>query len=93
MRRTVTLTHYALKLSILEWSATKRMADNIKEGKEEEFEFDLNIGCTFSYELLARYSLPCKHWMYTSVVEGSPLPLSLFYLHWHFNGPAVLYDR
>ena len=55
------LTYYALELTILKWSATKRMADNIKEGKEEEFEFDLDIGCTFSCELLARYSLPCRY--------------------------------
>src|ERR1700734_3498404 len=48
------LTHYALELSIPEWSATKRMADNIEEGKEEEFEFDPNVGCTFGCELPAR---------------------------------------
>jgi hypothetical protein len=41
------LTHYALELSIPEWSATKRMADDIEEGKEEEFEFDPNEGCKF----------------------------------------------
>jgi hypothetical protein len=55
------LTHYALELSILEWSATKRMADNIEEGKEEEFEFDPNKGCKFGCELPARYCLPCRH--------------------------------
>jgi hypothetical protein len=84
--------HYALELSIPEWSATKRMADNIKEGKEEEFEFDPNVGCTFGCELPARYSLPCRHWMYTSIVEDCPLPLSLFHPRWHFDGLAVLYN-
>jgi hypothetical protein len=39
----------------------ERIADDIKKGKEEEFEFDPNIDCTFNYKLLARYSLPCKH--------------------------------
>jgi hypothetical protein len=87
------LIHYALELSILEWSTTKRMANNIEEGKEEEFEFNPNIGCTFGCELLTRYGLPCKHWMYTSVVEDSPLPLSLFHPCWHFDGPAVLYSH
>jgi hypothetical protein len=55
------LTHYALKLSIIEWSTIKRIADDIEEGKEEEVEFDRNVGCTLSCKLLARYSLPCRH--------------------------------
>jgi hypothetical protein len=33
--------HYTLDLSSREWSTIKRMADDIEEGKEEEFEFDL----------------------------------------------------
>jgi hypothetical protein len=37
------------------------MADDIEEGKEEEFDFDPNQGYTFYYELLARYGLPCRH--------------------------------
>jgi hypothetical protein len=55
------LTHYALELSIREWSVTKRMTDNIEEGKEDEFEFDPDKGCTLGCELPARYSLPCRH--------------------------------
>jgi hypothetical protein len=73
------LTHYALELSISEWSTTKRMADDIEEGKEEEFEFDPNEGCKFGCELPTRYCLPCRHWMYASVVKETPLPLSLFH--------------
>jgi hypothetical protein len=72
---------YALELSIKEWSATKRMADDIEEGKEEEFYFDVDKGCTFGCELLVRFGLLCRHWMYTSVVEECPLPLSLFHSH------------
>jgi hypothetical protein len=49
--------HYALKLTIPEWSATKRMADEIEAGDTEEFGFDLNEGCTFRYKLLACFSL------------------------------------
>jgi hypothetical protein len=48
------LTQYALELLIQEWSTTKRMADDIEEGKEEKFEFDLDKGCTFGCELPAR---------------------------------------
>jgi len=46
--------HYMLKLTI------KRIVNNIKEGKEEKFKFNLNISCTFGYKLLARYSLPLQ---------------------------------
>jgi hypothetical protein len=68
------------------------MADNIEEGKEEEFEFDPNNGYTFGCELPTRFYLPCRHWMYTSMVEEVPLPLSLFYPRWLFDGLAVLKD-
>jgi hypothetical protein len=86
------LTHYALELTSREWSATKQMADDIEEGKEEEFKFDLDMGCSFGCELPARFGLPCRHWMYSSVVKDCPLPLSLFHPRWLFDGPAVLYD-
>jgi hypothetical protein len=55
------------------------MAGDIEEGKEEEFEFDPDKGYTFGYKLLIRFYLPCRHWMYNSVVEDVPLPLSLFH--------------
>jgi hypothetical protein len=69
------------------------MLDDIEEGEEEEFEFDPNEGCTSGYELPARYCLPCRHWRYASVVEETPLPLSLFHPRWHLDGPAVLQNR
>src|SRR3979411_2679792 len=87
------LTLYALELSIPEWSATKRMADEIEAGDAEEFDFDPDEGCTFGCELPARFGLPCRHWMYASVVEECPLPLSLFHPRWLFDGPAVLHER
>jgi len=37
----------------------KTIADKIKEGKEEEFKFDLKEGCSFGCELPARYDLLC----------------------------------
>ena len=86
------LTHYALELSMKEWSSTKRMADEIKEGKDEEFEFNQDEGCGFSCELPVRYGLPYKHWMYVNIVEKYQLPLSLFHPCWHLDRPSVLYD-
>ena len=81
-----------LDLSSREWSVTKKMADDIEKGKEEEFKFGPFVGCTFSCELPARFCLPCKHWMYSSIKEECPLPLSLFYPRWLFNEPVILYD-
>jgi hypothetical protein len=73
------LTHYALELAFAKWSVMKQLANDIKDRKEEEFKLDPNIGCLFSCELLIRFSLPCRHWMYASVVKECPLPLSLFH--------------
>jgi hypothetical protein len=87
------LTHYALELASAEWSATKQLADDIEDGKEEEFKLDPDVGCSFGCELPIRFGLPCRHWMYASVIEECPLPLSLFHPRWLFDGPAVLYDR
>ena len=69
------------------------MTDEIEEGKDEEFEFNRDEGCSFSCELPVRYGLPCRHWMYASIVEKCQLPLSLFHPRWHLDGPSVLYDR
>jgi len=87
------LMHYTLELTIPEWSATKRMADEIKARDAKEFDFDPDKGCTFGCELPARFGLPCKHWMYASIVEECPLPLLLFHPCWLFDGLAVLHKR
>lgn len=49
--------HYALELSILEWSTTKRMADDIEEGKEGDFEFNPKKGCTLGCEFASKILL------------------------------------
>ena len=85
------LTHYASKLVMLEWSATKLIADHIEEGKEPRI--DTQIGCQFKCQLPLRYCLPCKHWIYKAFVEGLPIPLSLFHPRWLLDGPDVLYER
>jgi hypothetical protein len=85
--------HYAIKLASAEWSATKQLADDIEDGKEEEFELDPEVGCLFGCELPIRFGLPCRHWMYASVIEECPLLLSLFHPQWLFDGPAVLHNR
>jgi hypothetical protein len=55
------LTYYALKLASVEWSATKQLANDIEDRKEEEFKLNLDVGCSFSYELPIRFSLLCRH--------------------------------
>ena len=40
------LTRYVLDLAIREWSTAKKMADDIEDGKEDEFEFaPLAVNC------------------------------------------------
>lgn len=52
------LTKYILELSSQEQSAKKRIANDIEEGKEEEFDFDVDQGCTFRCKLPTRFGLP-----------------------------------
>jgi hypothetical protein len=42
----------------------KNMADEIEEGKINEFVLDEEEGCQFQCELPIRYGIPCKHWLY-----------------------------
>ena len=37
------------------------MADEIEEGKNEEFEFNQDEGYNFSCELPVKYDLPCRY--------------------------------
>jgi hypothetical protein len=53
------ITGYALEKAMQEWSATKRMADEIEEGGEPQFEPSKE--CQFGYELPLRFGLPCRH--------------------------------
>jgi hypothetical protein len=87
------LTHYALKLVMVEWSATKWMADEIEEGEREDIDYNAFSCCISGCELPVRYGLPCRHWMYRSIQEEEPLPLSLFHPRWHFDGPSSCKTR
>ncbi len=69
------------------------MADDIEERKEEEFEFNSDVDCIFGCELSARYSLLCRYWIYSSIVEDCVFLFSFFYFRWFFDGSAVLYNR
>jgi hypothetical protein len=78
------ITHYALDISIWEWSTTKRLEDQIIEDEMAfdriyKLPFTLGLECKLGYELPLRYSLPCKHWLYKALVEEVPIPLSLFH--------------
>jgi hypothetical protein len=58
------LTHYCLDFVSHEWRVMKNMADEIEEGKINEFVLDEEEGCQFQCELPIRYGIPCKHWLY-----------------------------
>ena len=40
-------------------------------------------------EILQRYSLPCKHYLYRIVQNGQPIPRSLLHPRWWLGGPVV----
>jgi hypothetical protein len=73
------LTHYAIDKTMAKWRATKDFGDVINSGDEGPFEFDKAIGCLYNYELLLRFGLPCKHWIFLFYLRREPLSLSLFY--------------
>ena len=85
------VTHYALNIAMKEWSAAKRLADHIEEGKEE-LDFELFADCTKGCTAPTRFGIPCQHWLYPAACDGIPIPLSLFHPRWLLDGPAVLYE-
>ena len=69
------------------------MGDAIECGKEVEIIFDMtkeNVCCPLECELPLRWGLPCRYWMYSAFVDETPIPLSLIYPRWLFNGPDYL---
>jgi hypothetical protein len=62
-------------------------------GKRESEEFDLEKGCQYQCELLVRYGIPCRHWMYVAYSRECQLPLSLFHPRWPLYGPVVVRRR
>lgn len=84
------LTHYCLDFVSHEWRVMKNMADEIEEGKINEFVLDEEEGCQFQCELPIRYGIPCKHWLYQSFIEKTQVPVSLFHPRWLLDGPLVV---
>jgi hypothetical protein len=55
------LTHYSLHIVIIKYRAAKDLADQIKSGDVEMFEFAKEVGCEYGCPLPLRFCLPCKH--------------------------------
>ena len=49
---------------------------------------DLDLG-PCSCQLLLRYSLPCKHYLFRARQTGEPLPKSLVHPRWWLKGPTI----
>jgi hypothetical protein len=77
----------------MEPTFTEVLSETVTAELQAQLATDPDEGCTFGCELPASFGLPCKHWMYASVVGECPLPLSLFHPRWLFDGPAVLHER
>ena len=39
------------------------------------------------YEILTRWSLPCKHWLLRCLQQKFPIPVSLYHPRWVLEGP------
>jgi hypothetical protein len=49
---------------------------------------DLDLG-KYDYKLIARYSLPCRHYLLRAYQIGLPLPKSLIHPRWWLKGPTI----
>ena len=57
----------AIRMIEKEWL---KLQDLVLEGKEDKSE-------EYKYQILLRYSLPCKHYLLRACLSGEPLPKSL----------------
>jgi hypothetical protein len=74
---------------MIEWARAKDIADAIElEGKE--LEFDEEEGCLGGCDLLVRKGILCRHWLAYFYIQSQPVPLSIFYPRWLFDGPPFL---
>jgi hypothetical protein len=58
--------------------------------KSASEDLDKKEGCQFQCELLIRYGILCKHWLYQSFIEKTQVPMSLFHPRWLLDGPLVV---
>lgn len=86
-------TNYILDKLSAEWEATKKLGDLIALGETEEDLLDLqaeNPVCPHICELLLRWGLPCRHWLYPAFLQDIPIPASLVHPRWFLDGPSRL---
>ncbi|KAI9766566.1 MAG: hypothetical protein M1839_004876 [Geoglossum umbratile] len=77
------ITSYTINLIALEWAATcVPKPDSIWKGS-----------CLYDCLLPIKYGLSYYHWMFRSVLEGFPLPISLVHPCWWLTGSPVLEGR
>lgn len=86
------ITHQCIEFISRELDAVKLLAEDfarrVSTGSEDLSESN-GIGCASGCELTMRYGLPCKCWLYRSVVDEIPIPLSLIHLRWLFGSDFV----
>jgi len=76
------ITRFAIDMVSTEWEMTKAAIDSGKLGYDD-------YGTDCHCHLLARYSLPCRHWLLLHYLRGSQIPKSLFHPRWWIRGPVV----
>lgn len=71
-----------MELLAKKWKVTKQIDDAIECGKEVEIIFYMTKEDTcylLKFELLLRWGLPYRHWMYLVFFDETPILLSLIY--------------
>ena len=75
----------AIRLIEEEWIALHELV-------QETGTTDLDLG-PCGCQLLLRYSLPCKHYLFRACQTGEPLPKSLVHPRWWLKGPTIRHNR
>ena len=77
------ITRHALDLVGPEWERTKEAVD------KQELDYGDYAPASCDCQLIARWGLPCRHFLVLSYLRGSEIPKSLFHPRWWINGPPV----
>lgn len=86
------ITHEAIKMLMKEWNEAEMWAHRISENEDTPPQDPRRHGCQLSCDSPPRFQLPCKCWLYTCRQHGLPIPLSLIYPRWYFDGPSYISD-
>ena len=81
------VTHQAIELVHRELIAPKQWVFLVQDEVSQEPSGNI---CENGRQLPKQYGLPCKFWLYRSVVADLPIPLSLLHSRWLIRAPEIV---